>query len=89
MRTAALPNFRKLWGRIETDIPAGAAVRISIRNRYNSYRFGGKKKVCHKIVSTHSSVRTVNVSMSVDSHNSYTQCGSGGSQYNIVAGRAQ
>lgn len=46
MHTAALPNFRKLWGRIETDIPAGAAIRISIRNRYNSYRFGGKKKVC-------------------------------------------
>ena len=46
MRTAALPNFRKLWGRIETDIPAGAAIRITIRNRYNSYRYGGKKKVC-------------------------------------------
>jgi LEM3 (ligand-effect modulator 3) family / CDC50 family len=49
MRTAALPNFRKLWGRIETDIPAGAAIRISIRNRYNSYRFGGKKKVCQYV----------------------------------------
>ena len=49
MRTAGLPNFRKLWGRLETDIPAGAAIRISIRNRYNSYRFGGKKKVGHMI----------------------------------------
>ena len=23
MRTAALPYFRKLWGRIEEDLPAG------------------------------------------------------------------
>ena len=34
MRTAALPNFRKLWGRIETDIPAGTELRIRILNRY-------------------------------------------------------
>ncbi|KAK9906827.1 hypothetical protein WJX75_008713 [Coccomyxa subellipsoidea] len=45
MRTAALRNFRKLWGRINTDIPAGTNVTVAIQNRYNTYRFGGKKKV--------------------------------------------
>jgi len=45
MRTAALPSFRKLWGRIESDISAGTTIHIDIENRYNSYRFGGKKKV--------------------------------------------
>lgn len=33
MRTAALRNFRKLWGRINTDIPAGANVTVLIQNR--------------------------------------------------------
>ena len=45
MRTAALPTFRKLWGRIDTDIPAGATVRVNIQNRYNTYRFQGSKRV--------------------------------------------
>lgn len=45
MRTAALSNFRKLWGRIDTDLPKGTAVTIAITNRYNTYRFDGKKKV--------------------------------------------
>ena len=33
MRTAALPAFRKLWGRVAQDLPAGAAVTVSIANR--------------------------------------------------------
>ncbi|BDA41295.1 ALA-interacting subunit 1 [Coccomyxa sp. Obi] len=45
MRTAALRNFRKLLGRIDADIPAGASITIDIQNRYNTYAFGGKKKV--------------------------------------------
>ena len=45
MRTAALSNFRKLWGCIDTDLPKGTAVTIAITNRYNTYRFDGKKKV--------------------------------------------
>lgn len=49
MRTAALPAFRKLWGRIQTDIPAGTTIRVDINNRYNSYRFGGKKKVMKSV----------------------------------------
>lgn len=45
MRTAALSNFRKLWGKIETDIPAGAAVTVQVTNRYNTYKFDGAKRV--------------------------------------------
>ncbi len=33
MRTAALRNFRKLWGRIEQDIPAGATLTVLVQNR--------------------------------------------------------
>ena len=35
----------KLWGRIETDIPAGATVTADVMNRYNTYAFGGGKRV--------------------------------------------
>ncbi|CAL5228017.1 g11079 [Coccomyxa viridis] len=45
MRAAALRNFRKLWGRINQDIPAGTNVTIQIQNRYNTYAFNGQKKV--------------------------------------------
>lgn len=34
MRTAALPAFRKLWGRVLQDLPAGAIVTVSIANRH-------------------------------------------------------
>eukprot|EP00271_Cylindrocystis_brebissonii_P014502 TRINITY_DN35862_c0_g1_i1.p1 TRINITY_DN35862_c0_g1~~TRINITY_DN35862_c0_g1_i1.p1 ORF type:complete len:353 (-),score=58.23 TRINITY_DN35862_c0_g1_i1:1074-2132(-) len=49
MRTAALPTFRKLWGRIETDIPAGSKLTMDIKNRYNTYPFDGEK---HLVLST-------------------------------------
>ena len=42
---AVLPTFRKLWGRIETDLPAGATIRVNIQTRYNTYRFHGHKRV--------------------------------------------
>mmetsp|Transcript_1903 Transcript_1903/g.2107 ORF Transcript_1903/g.2107 Transcript_1903/m.2107 type:complete len:346 (+) Transcript_1903:122-1159(+) len=45
MRTATLPNFRKLWGKIEQDLKKGDKIDITIQNRYNTYRFDGKKKV--------------------------------------------
>ena len=32
MRTAALPNFRKLWGVIDRDLDAGSVVTVSIVN---------------------------------------------------------
>lgn len=45
MRTAAFPTFRKLYGKIETDLEANANVTIVIMNNYNTYSFGGKKKL--------------------------------------------
>jgi LEM3 (ligand-effect modulator 3) family / CDC50 family len=45
MRTAALPTFRKLYGRIEEDIPANEELTVVIENNYNTYSFGGKKKL--------------------------------------------
>lgn len=45
MRTAALPSFRKLYGRIEEDLDEDDILRIQIMNNYNTYSFGGKKKL--------------------------------------------
>ncbi|XP_039060953.1 putative ALA-interacting subunit 4 [Hibiscus syriacus] len=45
MRTAALPSFRKLYGRIEEDLPANKKIEVVIQNNYNTYSFGGKKKL--------------------------------------------
>ena len=45
MRTAALSHFRKLWGRIDTDLPKGSIITVAIANRYNTYRFNGEKRV--------------------------------------------
>lgn len=43
MRTAALPTFRKLYGRIETDLNPGTKLTININNFYNTYGFDGSK----------------------------------------------
>ncbi|GFP99077.1 ala-interacting subunit 1 [Phtheirospermum japonicum] len=45
MRTAALPTFRKLYGRIETDLEANEKITVIIQNNYNTYSFNGKKKL--------------------------------------------
>ncbi|WCJ19062.1 ALA-interacting subunit 1 [Euphorbia peplus] len=45
MRTAALPTFRKLYGRIERDLEANDIIQVEIENNYNSYGYGGKKKL--------------------------------------------
>lgn len=45
MRTAALPTFRKLYGRIEVDLELNAKITVVIQNNYNTYGFGGKKKL--------------------------------------------
>ncbi|XP_077243785.1 putative ALA-interacting subunit 2 isoform X2 [Tasmannia lanceolata] len=45
MRTAALPSFRKLYGRIEVDLEAGELLSVKFVNNYNTYSFGGKKKL--------------------------------------------
>ncbi|CAN0901879.1 ALA-interacting subunit 3 [Linum grandiflorum] len=45
MRTAALPTFRKLYGRIETDLNPNDVINVTLRNNYNTYSFNGKKKL--------------------------------------------
>ncbi|GKV36928.1 hypothetical protein SLEP1_g45012 [Rubroshorea leprosula] len=45
MRTSALPSFRKLYGRIEEDLEADDVVFVTLMNNYNTYSFGGKKKL--------------------------------------------
>lgn len=42
MRTAGLPNFRKLWGRVEEDLGSGD-YELVIYNLYNVEAFDGKK----------------------------------------------
>ncbi|KAL9225982.1 hypothetical protein vseg_001844 [Gypsophila vaccaria] len=43
MRTAALPTFRKLYGRIEQDLNADDNISVTLKNFYNTYSFNGKK----------------------------------------------
>lgn len=45
MRTAALPRFRKLWGKLDKDLAAGDILQITINNRWNTYKFNGKKSI--------------------------------------------
>jgi len=45
MRTAALPTFRKLYGKIEVDLEANDVITVVLQNNYNTYSFGGKKKL--------------------------------------------
>ncbi|KAG8050306.1 hypothetical protein GUJ93_ZPchr0009g2329 [Zizania palustris] len=45
MRTAALPTFRKLYGKIDVDLRAGELVAVTMHNNYNSYSFDGKKSL--------------------------------------------
>jgi len=42
MRTAGLPDFRKLWGRINTDLEAGTYY-LNVNNRYNVAPYDGEK----------------------------------------------
>ncbi|XP_028800603.1 ALA-interacting subunit 1-like [Neltuma alba] len=43
MRTAPLSSFRKLYGKIETDLEVNDELDIVIQNNYNTYSYGGKK----------------------------------------------
>ncbi|CAL9220570.1 unnamed protein product [Arabidopsis halleri] len=45
MRTAALPTFRKLYGKIESDLEKGDNIQVTLQNNYNTYSFSGKKKL--------------------------------------------
>lgn len=45
MRTAALPTFRKLYGKINVDLQEGDVINVVVQNNYNTYSFNGKKKL--------------------------------------------
>ncbi|OQR91037.1 hypothetical protein ACHHYP_05042 [Achlya hypogyna] len=45
MRTAGLPNFRKLYGRIETDLPKGTVLRFLVSSNFPVTPFEGKKSL--------------------------------------------
>ena len=46
MRPAGLPNFRKLWGRIEDyDLKKGDKLSITIENNYNVTHYDGDKSI--------------------------------------------
>ncbi|XP_058001678.1 ALA-interacting subunit 3-like [Hevea brasiliensis] len=45
MRTAALPTFRKLYGKIEQDLLPNDEILVTLENNYNTYSFNGKKKL--------------------------------------------
>lgn len=45
MRTAALPNFRKLYGRIEQDIPKSTQLSFRVGRNFVVSTFDGKKKL--------------------------------------------
>ncbi|KAJ0975932.1 hypothetical protein J5N97_017897 [Dioscorea zingiberensis] len=45
MRTAALPTFRKLYGKIEVDLKENDTITVTLENNYNTYSFSGKKKL--------------------------------------------
>ncbi|KAF3448801.1 hypothetical protein FNV43_RR09514 [Rhamnella rubrinervis] len=45
MRTAALPTFRKLYGKIEEDLQPNDVIQVILENNYNTYSFSGKKKL--------------------------------------------
>ncbi|XP_074560386.1 ALA-interacting subunit 3-like [Curcuma longa] len=45
MRTAALPTFRKPYGKIEQQLRENDTIMVIIQNHYNTYSFSGKKKL--------------------------------------------
>ncbi|CAI5724017.1 unnamed protein product [Hyaloperonospora brassicae] len=45
MRTAGLPSFRKLYGRIDTDLPAGTELEFLVSSNFVVSTFEGKKSI--------------------------------------------
>ena len=51
MRPAALPSFRKLYGRINTKISAGTVIVFNVISAFPVQSFGGKKYLAISTVS--------------------------------------
>lgn len=45
MKVGSRPTIRKLYAIIEEDIPKGAVLTFQIMNRYNTYDYGGEKRL--------------------------------------------
>mmetsp|Transcript_27184 Transcript_27184/g.60146 ORF Transcript_27184/g.60146 Transcript_27184/m.60146 type:complete len:343 (+) Transcript_27184:1-1029(+) len=45
MRTAGLPNFRKLFGKVDRDLEKGTKVKVTIDNRYATHKHNGAKYI--------------------------------------------
>ena len=50
MKTAALPKFRKLYGRVTSSFKKGDVLTFTIKNNYDVRAFSGKKAI---VISTH------------------------------------
>ena len=48
-RAAMLPQFLKVWGRIDEPLKKGEKLKVQVDNRYNTYKFDGRK---HIVLST-------------------------------------
>ena len=51
MRPAALPNFRKLYGRIDSSIPKGTVLTFTVTSAFPVSGFSGKKSLVLSTVS--------------------------------------
>jgi len=45
MRVAALPSFRKLWGRIDSKLVAGTTLRVYVENNFPVKPYHGRKSL--------------------------------------------
>jgi len=52
MRPSPLPNFRKLWGRIEEELKEGTNITIKVENNYNVSLLFSPNATKHLIIST-------------------------------------
>mmetsp|Transcript_72877 Transcript_72877/g.170690 ORF Transcript_72877/g.170690 Transcript_72877/m.170690 type:complete len:401 (+) Transcript_72877:41-1243(+) len=43
MRTAALPTFRKVWGRVDSDIKAGTRLKVYVVHNFPAKEYYGRK----------------------------------------------
>ena len=51
MRPAALPNFRKLYGIIDSNIPANTTLKFNVTAHYPVQSFGGSKTLTLSTIS--------------------------------------
>lgn len=45
MKLSAHPDVRKFWGKIDRELQEGEVITINVTNAYNTYSFGGEKRI--------------------------------------------